>query len=232
MKTAGLLGGMRYESTIQYYKLINKKINNSLGNLNSAKILLYSFNFEEIEALQRNGEWDKSGDLMGVQAKHLQDANADFIAICTNTMHKLIDNINKHINIDILHISDAVGTEIKKHNLKNVLLLGTKFTMEEDFYKKFLVEKYGINVTIPNEKDRNTIHDIIYKELCVGITNEVSRNSFLDTITKSINTENIDGVILGCTEIQMLINQEDFDSIKIFDSTEIHCDYIVDNMLK
>ncbi len=232
MKTAGLLGGMSYESTIQYYKLINKKINNSLGNLNSAKILLYSFNFEEIEALQRNGEWDKSGDLMGVQAKHLQDANADFIAICTNTMHKLIDNINKHINIDILHISDAVGTEIKKHNLKNVLLLGTKFTMEEDFYKKILVEKYGINVTIPNEKDRNTIHDIIYKELCVGITNEVSRNSFLDTITKSINTENIDGVILGCTEIQMLINQEDFDSIKIFDSTEIHCDYIVDNMLK
>lgn len=232
MKTAGLLGGMSYESTIQYYKLINKKINNSLGNLNSAKILLYSFNFEEIEALQRNGEWDKSGDLMGVQAKHLQDANADFIAICTNTMHKLINNINKHINIDILHISDAVGTEIKKHNLKNVLLLGTKFTMEEDFYKKILVEKYGINVTIPNEKDRNTIHDIIYKELCVGITNEVSRNSFLDTITKSINTENIDGVILGCTEIQMLINQEDFDSIKIFDSTEIHCDYIVDNMLK
>ena len=232
MKTAGLLGGMSYESTIQYYKLINKKINNSLGNLNSAKILLYSFNFEEIEALQRNGEWDKSGDLMGVQAKHLQDANADFIAICTNTMHKLIDNINKHINIDILHISDAVGTEIKKHNLKNVLLLGTKFTMEEDFYKKILVEKYGINVTIPNENDRNTIHDIIYKELCVGITNEVSRNSFLDTITKSINTENIDGVILGCTEIQMLINQEDFDSIKIFDSTEIHCDYIVDNMLK
>ena len=232
MKTAGLLGGMSYESTIQYYKLINKKINNRLGNLHSAKILLYSFNFEEIEALQRNGEWDKSGDLMGVQAKHLQDANADFIAICTNTMHKLIDNINKHINIDILHISDAVGTEIKKHNLKNVLLLGTKFTMEEDFYKKILVEKYGINVTIPNEKDRNTIHDIIYKELCVGITNEVSRNSFLDTITKSINTENIDGVILGCTEIQMLINQEDFDSIKIFDSTEIHCDYIVDNMLK
>ena len=110
MKTAGLLGGMSYESTIQYYKLINKKINNRLGNLNSAKILLYSFNFEEIEALQRNGEWDKSGDLMGVQAKHLQDANADFIAICTNTMHKLIDNINKHINIDILHISDAVGT--------------------------------------------------------------------------------------------------------------------------
>ena len=232
MKTAGLLGGMSYESTIQYYKLINKKINNRLGNLNSAKILLYSFNFEEIEALQRNGEWDKSGDLMGVQAKHLQDANADFIAICTNTMHKLIDNINKHINIDILHISDAVGTEIKKHNLKNVLLLGTKFTMEEDFYKKILVEKYEINVTIPNENDRNTIHDIIYKELCVGITNESSRNSFLDTITKSINTENIDGVILGCTEIQMLINQEDFDSIKIFDSTEIHCDYIVDNMLK
>lgn len=232
MKTAGLLGGMSYESTIQYYKLINKKINNRLGNLHSAKILLYSFNFEEIEALQRNGEWDKSGDLLGVQAKHLQDANADFIAICTNTMHKLIDNINKYINIDILHISDTVGTEIKKHNLKNVLLLGTKFTMEEDFYKKILVEKYGINVTIPNEKDRNTIHDIIYKELCVGITNEVSRNSFLDTITKSINTENIDGVILGCTEIQMLINQEDFDSIKIFDSTEIHCDYIVDNMLK
>jgi aspartate racemase len=232
MKTAGLLGGMSYESTIQYYKLINKKINNRLGNLHSAKILLYSFNFEEIEALQRNGEWDKSGDLMGVQAKHLQDANADFIAICTNTMHKLIDNINKYINIDILHISDTVGTEIKKHNLKNVLLLGTKFTMEEDFYKKILVEKYGINVTIPNEKDRNTIHDIIYKELCVGITNEASRNSFLDTITKSINTENIDGVILGCTEIQMLINQEDFDSIKIFDSTEIHCDYIVDNMLK
>ena len=232
MKTAGLLGGMSYESTIQYYKLINKKINNRLGNLNSAKILLYSFNFEEIEALQRNGEWDKSGDLLGVQAKHLQDANADFIAICTNTMHKLIDNINKYINIDILHISDTVGTEIKKHNLKNVLLLGTKFTMEEDFYKKILVEKYGINVTIPNEKDRNTIHDIIYKELCVGITNEASRNSFLDTITKSINTENIDGVILGCTEIQMLINQEDFDSIKIFDSTEIHCDYIVDNMLK
>lgn len=232
MKTAGLLGGMSYESTIQYYKLINKKINNRLGNLNSAKILLYSFNFEEIEALQRNGEWDKSGDLMGVQAKHLQDANADFIAICTNTMHKLIDNINKHINIDILHVSDAVGTEIKKHNLKNVLLLGTKFTMEEDFYKKILVEKYGINVTIPNENDRNAIHDIIYKELCVGITNESSKNNFLKIITKSIHYENIDSVILGCTEIQMLVNQEDFHRIKIFDSTEIHCDYIVDNMLK
>ena len=232
MKTAGLLGGMSYESTIQYYKLINKKINNRLGNLNSAKILLYSFNFEEIEALQRNGEWDKSGDLMGVQAKYLQDANADFIAICTNTMHKLIDNINKHINIDILHISDAVGTEIEKHNLKNVLLLGTKFTMEEDFYKKILVEKYGINVTIPNENDRNAIHDIIYKELCVGITNESSKNNFLKIITKSIHYENIDSVILGCTEIQMLVNQEDFHRIKIFDSTEIHCDYIVDNMLK
>lgn len=232
MKTVGLLGGMSYESTIQYYKLINKKINNRLGNLNSAKILLYSFNFEEIEALQRNGEWDKSGDLMGVQAKYLQDANADFIAICTNTMHKLIDNINKHINIDILHVSDAVGTEIKKHNLKNVLLLGTKFTMEEDFYKKILVEKYGINVTIPNENDRNAIHDIIYKELCVGITNESSKNNFLKIITKSIHYENIDSVILGCTEIQMLVNQEDFHRIKIFDSTEIHCDYIVDNMLK
>ena len=232
MKTIGLLGGMSYESTLEYYRMINKKINNKLGKLHSGKILLYSFDFKEIESLQSNNNWNELGIILGEKSKQLSDFGADYIAICTNTMHKLVDQISIFTDTPILHISDAVGQSINNSKLKNIFLLGTKFTMKQDFYKKILIEKYNLNITIPNEEEMNNIHSIIYNELCLGIVSSDSKKKFIDII----NSYNIEGVILGCTEIQMLISQKDFsnslNNIKIFDSTEIHCDYIVSKMLE
>ena len=227
MKTIGLLGGMSWESSMQYYKEINEYTNNILGSQNNAKSVMVTVNFDEIEKLQHQNKWSEACEILIKACKNLQNANADFIVICTNTMHKLLPDIKPHIDIPFLHIADATANEINKQNIKRVLLLGTKFTMSEDFYKDVLINQ-NIEVVVPTEKDMDTIHSIIYDELCLGSVKESSKQIYLDIINKQ---DNIGGVILGCTEIGMLINQNDLD-IKVFDTTKIHSNSAVQMALK
>ena len=227
MKTIGLLGGMSWESSLSYYKLINENTNKILGSQNNSKSVMVTVNFEDIEKLQHQNKWDEASNILIKACKDLQNAGADFIIICTNTMHKLLPQIKPHIDIPFLHIAKATANEINKKNKKNILLLGTKFTMSEDFYKEVLI-KENINVSIPTQKDMNIIHNIIYNELCLGLINEVSKQIYLDIINKQLN---IDGVILGCTEIGMLISQNDLD-IEVFDTTKIHALKAVEEALK
>ena len=225
MKTCGLIGGMSWESSAEYYKIINEEINKKLGNLHSGKIILYSVDFEEIAFQQREGNWQGSAEILSNAAISLEKAGADFVMITTNTMHKVAVDVKNAINIPLMDIRDVVVEAIKKENLKNVLLLGTKFTMEDDFYVGHLKEK-DINVIVPNEKDRNFIHKVIFNELCLGITKDASKNEFL----KIIKNSDTDGVILGCTEIGMLITQDDLD-IKVLDTTILHAKKAVELML-
>jgi len=218
MKTIGLIGGMSWESTLSYYKIINSYTNQLLGGQNNAKSIVFTVNFEEIENLQHQGEWDKAGKILNDAAISLEKAGADFIVICTNTMHKLLPQIKNSVNIPFLHIAQATANEIKNNNIKKVGLLGTKFTMLEDFYKQILIEE-NLEVIIPSENDIETIHKIIYNQLCLGKINENSKQIFIDIVN---NMNEIEGVILGCTEIGLLINQKDFKNIKVFDTTEIH----------
>ena len=217
MKCIGLLGGMSWESSLLYYKIINEETNRILGSQNNAKSVMTTVNFEEIEQLQSTGRWDEATDILLYHAKLLEEAKADFIVLCTNTMHKLLPNITPHIKTPFLHIAKATAAEIKKEKITKVLLLGTKFTMQEDFYKHILQEE-GIDVCIPNESDMETVHSIIYNELCLGKVDTISKQRYLDVITSFLD---IEGVILGCTEIGLLISQEDLD-IKVFDTTQIH----------
>lgn len=219
MKTIGLIGGMSWESTIPYYKIINEVIKEKLGGLHSAKIILYSVDFDEIEKCQSNGQWDKSAEILSEAAQSLEKGGADFIVICTNTMHKIADKIQQNISIPILHIAQVTADELKSKDIKKVALLGTKYTMEQDFYKDKLKEN-GIEVIIPDEKDRKIINSTIYNELCVGIISQDSKNEFLHIISE-LRKQEIQGVILGCTEIGLLINQNDTD-IPLFDTTVIH----------
>jgi len=227
MKTIGLLGGMSWESSLSYYKIINQQTNKLLGNQNNAKSILVTVNFEEIETLQHQNKWDEAGKILIDACVSLENGGADFIVICTNTMHKLLPMIQKHIKIPFLHIAKATASSIQKNNVKNILLLGTKFTMTEDFYKQILIEE-GLNVSIPNEKDIEIVHKIIYEELCLGKISENSKQIYLDIINKQ---ENIEGVILGCTEIGLLISQKDLD-IKVFDTAYIHAIEAVEFALK
>ena len=227
MKTIGLLGGMSWESSLSYYKIINQQTNKLLGNQNNAKSILVTVNFEEIETLQHQNRWDEAGKILIDACVSLENGGADFIIICTNTMHKLLPVIQKHIKIPFLHIAKATASSIQKSNIKNILLLGTKFTMTEDFYKQILIEE-GLNVSIPNEKDIEIVHKIIYEELCLGKISENSKQIYLDIINKQ---ENIEGVILGCTEIGLLISQKDLD-IKVFDTAYIHAIEAVEFALK
>ena len=218
MKTIGLIGGMSWESTLSYYKIINQYTNELLGNQNNAKSIIYTVNFEEIEKLQHQNKWNEASEILHNAALSLQNAGADFIVICTNTMHKLLPQIKQNINIPFLHIAKATANEIKANNIKKIGLLGTKFTMEEDFYKQILIDE-NLDVVIPNKQDIEIIHKIIYNELCLGSIKDDSKQIFIDIINKM---DNIEGVILGCTEIGFLINQNDFNNIKVFDTTEIH----------
>ncbi len=220
MKTIGLLGGMSWESSALYYKIINEEVKKLLGGLHSAKIVLVSVDFEEIEKLQVKGDWEKAGEILGKAAKNIQDAKADFLLICTNTMHKVVPIIEKYIDIPILHIADATGMELKEENIKKVGLLGTEFTMTQDFYKNRISENFAIDVIIPNEEDIKIVHNIIYEELCLGIVKEESKKQYL-RIVNDLAKKGAGAVILGCTEIGMLINQKDTD-IKLFDTTLIH----------
>lgn len=219
MKTIGLIGGMSWESTIPYYRIINEEVKNRLGGLHSAKIVLYSVEFDEIEKCQSNGEWEKSGDILGNAAKAVESAGADFLLICTNTMHKVVPQIASMIDIPIIHIADATADELEKNNTRSIGLLGTKYTMTQDFYKQRLIDR-GIRVLIPDEGDIETVNTVIFDELCVGKISDVSREKLKEIITK-LKCKGAEGVILGCTEIGILIHQSDVD-IPVFDTTVIH----------
>ncbi|TYB32813.1 MAG: aspartate/glutamate racemase family protein [Flexistipes sinusarabici] len=230
MKTIGLLGGMSWESTLTYYKAINEGVKKELGGLHSAKIVLYSVDFAEIEKLQDTGQWGKAGALLSEAAKGVQCAGADFLLLCTNTMHNVVSQIEENIDIPVLHIADATAEELLRNNVKKAGLLGTKFTMEQDFYKNRIKENFGIDIIIPDEEERETVHNIIYEELCQGIMNYTSEEKILDII-KRLSENGSEAVILGCTEIPMIIGQEDTD-IPLYDTTLIHADAAVKKALK
>ncbi|KPI52081.1 aspartate racemase [Clostridioides difficile] len=219
MKTIGLIGGMSWESTITYYQVINTVIKEKLGGLHSSKCILYSVDFQEIEECQSSGNWEKSAKILSDAAIKLQDAGADFIVICTNTMHKVADKIQESIHIPLLHIANVTAEVLKEKEIKKVALLGTKYTMEQDFYKNIIINN-GIDVLIPNEEDRIIVNNTIFNELCVGIVSDSSKKAFLSIIDK-LGNQGAEGIILGCTEIGLLIKQNDT-SIPLFDTTLIH----------
>ena len=221
MKTIGLIGGMSWESTVTYYKIINETVKEKLGGLHSAKCILYSVDFQEIEECQANGNWEKSGEILGEAANNLEKAGADFIVICTNTMHKVVNQIKEKISIPILHIAEMTAEKILEKGLKNIALLGTKYTMEQDFYKSKLIEK-GINVIIPDKNDIEIINKVIYDELCLGTINSNSKKKFLEIVDK-LRSKGAEGIILGCTEIGLLIKNEDTD-VPLFDTAVIHAE--------
>ena len=221
LKTIGLIGGMSWESTVTYYKIINEVIKEKLGGLHSAKCVLYSVDFQEIEECQANGNWEKSGEILGEAAYNLEKAGADFIVICTNTMHKVVNQIKEKISIPILHIAEMTAEKILEKGLKNIALLGTKYTMEQDFYKSKLIEK-GINVIIPDKNDIEIINEVIYDELCLGTINSDSKKKFLEIVDK-LRSKGAEGIILGCTEIGLLIKNEDTD-VPLFDTAIIHAE--------
>lgn len=223
MKTIGLIGGMSWESTVTYYQIINQTIKNKLGGLHSAKCILYSVDFAEIEKYQSSGQWDKSAHVLAEAGVALERAGADFIVICTNTMHRVVPQISEKINIPILHIADMTAIELKKANIKKVGLLGTKYTMKQDFYKNVLKEN-SIEVIIPQDNEIEVVNNIIYDELCVGIISDESKAKYLDIISK-LSENGVQGVILGCTEIGLLIKQSDTD-VPLFDTTLIHAESV------
>jgi len=220
MKTIGLLGGMSWESTALYYKQINEEIKKRLGSLHSAKVVIYSVDFDEIEKLQHSGDWDKTAEILSDAALNIQNASADFLLICTNTMHKVAPIIQGNISIPIVHIADATAKALQKDGVSKVGLLGTAFTMEEDFYKQRIIDNFGIDVIVPNKEDIKIIHKIIYEELCLGIIKDDSRDEYL-RIMDDLNSKGAQGIILGCTEICMLIKDE-HTNIKLYDTTTIH----------
>jgi aspartate racemase len=220
MKTIGLIGGMSWESSAAYYRIINETVKERLGGLHSARCIMYSAEFAEIEALQHQGAWGRLTSLMIDYARRIEGAGADCIVICTNTMHKMADEVQESIAIPILHIADAAGKEAIAKGLRTVVLLGTSFTMEEDFYKKRLREAYTLEVLIPAAGERELIDRVIYKELCLGILNDSSREDF-KKIIKKLTALGAEGVILGCTEIPLLLAQEDVE-IPILDTTSLH----------
>lgn len=228
MKTVELIGGMSWESTISYYQIINEEVRNRLGGLHSAKVILYSVDFDEIEKCQSNGDWEKSGNILGKAAQGLEAAGADFILICTNTMHKVAPQIASMIQIPIIHIADATARELEKSHIQRVGWLGTKYTMTQDFYKKKLVDR-GIDVVIPDEADMEAVNDIIFHELCVGKIKEESRKKF-QKIIHSLKEKGAEAVILGCTEIGLLIRHAD-SSLPVFDTTLIHAKCAVEAAL-
>lgn len=225
MKTIGLLGGMSWESTLSYYKSINEGVKEKLGGLNSAKICMYSVNFEEIEKLQHSGHWNETATILSDAAVSIEKGGADFILICTNTMHKVAPEIEADINIPILHIADATAEKLLESGIKKVGLLGTSFTMEQDFYKGRLSEKFGIEVVVPEKYDRLKVHEIIYQELCRGEIKDDSRTVYTQIIDK-LRNQGADAVILGCTEIALLIQQQ-HTVVPLFDTTAIHAEAAV-----
>ncbi len=219
MKTIGLIGGMSWESTLHYYRIINEEVKQKLDGFHSAKCVLVSVNFEEIERLQREGRWEEMGIILNEEAMNLERAGAEFFVLCTNTMHKVAEQIQQNVNIPFLHIADATAKQIKQQNISTVGLLGTKYTMEQEFYTSRL-EANNLRVLIPNEEERNILHRVIFDELVQGIIKNESREQYKN-IMKNLVERGAEGIILGCTEIGMLVKQED-SSVPLFDTTLIH----------
>lgn len=225
MKTIGMLGGMSWESSLEYYRIVNEAIKSRLGGFHSADCLMYSVDFDEIEVLQHQDKWDELTEMMIAAAKRIEAGGAEMLIICTNTMHKMAPEMQAAIKIHLLHIADAAGEAIQAQGLNTVGLLGTKFTMEGDFYGKRLNERFGLNVLIPDEADREIVHNTIYGELVQGVINPESRQAFLIIIEK-LKEKGAQGVVLGCTEIPLLVKQADVD-IPVFDTTRIHAEAAV-----
>jgi aspartate racemase len=220
MKTIGLIGGMSWESTACYYRLINETIKAELGGLHSAELILYSVDFQGIEALQNRGDWDSAGKALARAASVLEAAGASFLVLCTNTMHKVARHIESAVSIKLLHIADPTALEIRKCGHSVVGLLGTRFTMEQDFYRERLVREHGLEVKVPGPLGRETVHRIIYEELCQGIVKPASRAEFRK-VMEDLASQGAQAVILGCTEISMLVRQED-SPLPLFDTTTLH----------
>lgn len=224
-KTIGMLGGMSWESTASYYRKINEGIKAELGGLHSAKICLVSVDFDEIERLQHIGDWDGTAEILSAAAAATERGGADFLLICTNTMHKIAPQIEENISIPILHIADATAEQLRRDGIKKVGLLGTRFTMEQEFYKGRLTEKYGIEVIVPDEPDREDVHTVIYDELCLGTIDGASRTRYLKII-EGLTNNGAEAVILGCTEIALLVQQE-HTTTPLYDTTAIHAEQAV-----
>lgn len=230
MKTIGLLGGMSWESTLDYYRDLNEGIKERLGGLHSARLVLYSVDFDPLEKLMRKGDWHATAAILCEAAQKVQNAGADCLLICTNTMHKVAPQIEAAITIPVLHIADATAGVLLQEGIQTVGLLGTAFTMEEDFYKGRLADKFGLEVLTPQRSDRQTVHDIIFKELCVGKLHSESKNAYLRVIAQ-LAEDGAEAVILGCTEIGMLIKQSDT-AIQLFDTTTLHAQKAIDFALQ
>ncbi len=220
MKTIGLIGGMSWESTVGYYRLINEGIKRKFGGLHSAEIVMFSLDFDPIEKLQHAGNWDAMAEILVDAAKRIEAGGAEFLLICTNTMHKLAPEVQRAIHIPLLHIADSMAEVLKREGIQRVGLLGTAFTMEEDFYRGRLEKDYDLNVLIPEKPDREIVHRVIYEELCLGKLETASKSDFL-RIIDGLASRGAEGVILGCTEIGLLVNQTDT-NVLLFDTTSIH----------
>ncbi|MCL6605409.1 MAG: aspartate/glutamate racemase family protein [Paenibacillus sp.] len=219
MKTIGLIGGMSWESSLEYYRIINEEVRNQLGGLHSAKCILYSLDFSEIEQYQAAGNWECAGRRLGEAAQSLEQAGAEILVLCTNTMHKVIEYIEDNVSLPVLHIADATAYQIQRSTISTVGLLGTRYTMEHDFYKS-RIESKGIKVLIPNAEDREVINRVIYEELCLGDIQESSRQYYKRVIQRLVD-DGAEGIILGCTEIGLLLTQDD-SRVPLFDTTFIH----------
>lgn len=230
MKTIGLIGGMSWESTIPYYRQINETIKQRLGGLHSAKIVLYSVDFQEVEALQHAGQWEQAGLLLADVAQRLEAAGAEGLVLCTNTMHKVAAAIENTTRIPLLHIADPTAEAIKRAGVSTVGLLGTRFTMEQDFYRARLEDKHGLTVLTPNTEDRDTVHRIIYDELCLGRIDADSRATYIEIIKRLVEN-GAEAVILGCTEISLLIEPQHV-NIPLFDTTQLHAVHAAEWMLR
>lgn len=220
MKPIGLIGGMSWESSIEYYRLLNEGVRAKLGGLHSAKCILYSVDFAEIEKLQRSGNWTAAAELLLTAARKLEQSGAGVILLCTNTMHKLADAIQAGIGIPLLHIADATGKKIREAGIQQIGLLGTRFTMEESFYRDRLSERFGLSVIIPNEEDRVAMHRIIFEELCVGKVLPESKAHAVDIVARLVRRGS-KGIVLGCTELGLILNHRD-NEVPLFDTTHIH----------
>lgn len=229
MRTIGLIGGMSWESTQFYYRQINQAVRLRLGGLHSAQVLLHSIDFAPVEAMQAAGEWDAAAEIISNAARSLEAGGADFFLICTNTMHKVADAVEKSVNIPLLHIADATANTLLADSVSRIGLLGTAFTMEQSFYKGRLTQQHGIEVVVPDSRDRDTVHNIIYQELCLGKVLPASKQAYLEVIDR-MRQQRIDGIILGCTEICMLVDQSDTIT-RLYDTTAIHALQAVDYAL-
>jgi len=230
MKIIGLIGGMSWESTLEYYRIINEDMRSELGGDHSAEVVIYSFDFYDIVRLQEQGEWKKLEDMMVEAGKDLKEAGANFLLICANTMNKMADEVEKRVDLPVIHIGDATAEVIKERDMSKVGLVGTKYVMEGDFYKRRMKERHDIEVLIPKKEDREEVHDIIYNELCKGEVREESKGSLLKMLQDTVE-RGAEGIILGCTEIPLYITEDDVD-IPLFDTTTIHAEAAVNRALE